>query len=228
MIENNILKRKRAMLIRSLRPFRAFAVAVAAFVTLAAGGIAQAACYEPQQQLPAQAIAQFTGNPADLLAKYPNGGAEMISLIRDLAASDPATLPLILSLVGNADPAQVDGIGTGLGQSALVCVRTDQAYATEIQLAVTGINSPALTLAFAAVLGDKPIGAVGGGGGGGGSGGQISPISGIGTLGGNSSIENLQGTSKTNTGFNFFTSSFSISSPGTSTTTTTKSVSPTK
>jgi hypothetical protein len=219
------------MLIRSLRrPFQA--VAVAAFVTLAAGGIAQAACYGPQQQLSAQAIAQFTGNPADLLAKYPNGGAEMISLIRDLAASDPATLPLVLSLVGNANPAQVDGIGTGLGQSALVCVRTDQAYATEIQQAVMGINNPALTLAFAAVLGDKPIGALaGGGGGGGGFGGQINPISGIGTLGGNSGIENLQGTSKTNTGFNFFTSSFSISSPGTTTTTTSttpKSVSPTK
>ena len=37
---------------------------------------------------------------------------------------------------GGANPAQSSGIGTGLGQAALMAVKTDQAYANEIQQAI--------------------------------------------------------------------------------------------
>jgi hypothetical protein len=118
------------------RPAGALALAIAAFILLAGGSSARAACYGPQQQLPAPTIAQFTANPAQLLTQYPNGGPEMISTIRDLVASDPTTLPLILSLLPNASTGGLNAIGTGLGQAALICVHTDQAFATEIQQAL--------------------------------------------------------------------------------------------
>jgi hypothetical protein len=151
------------------RPVFSMRLAVAG--VLAAGEGGYAACFDQQQVLPAQSIADFKANVAGLLQRYPNGGAELISRIRDLAASDSATLPLILGLISNVNGDQLNAIGTGLGQAALVCIRTDQAYSTEIQQAVAATNNSPLTLAFTAVLGDRPIGGLGGGGGGGDGGG---------------------------------------------------------
>ena len=161
------------------RPIKGLVFASA--IILATGGMAHAACYGPQQQLPAATVAQFTGDPAALLTRFPIGGAQMISMVRDLVASDPTTLPLILDLITNANGDQINAIGTGLGQSALICVRTDQAFANEIQQMVAAIDNQALKLAFAAVFGDQGIGAVTGGGGlgVGGGGGQTSTTSGI-------------------------------------------------
>jgi hypothetical protein len=81
----------------------------------------------------------------------------MISLVRDLVASDPATLPLVLDLtaIGNAD--QINAIGTGLGQAALVSVRIDQLFANEIQQMVMASNNQSLVLAFTEVLGDQQL-----------------------------------------------------------------------
>jgi hypothetical protein len=148
------------------------ALAIASSFVTIASGTAQVACYGPQ--LPVQTIADFIANPAPLLNQIPNARAEMISKIRDLVASNPATLPVILDLIGTASPAQIDAIRTGLGHGALPCARTDQAYAIEIQQAVSATKNDELTLAFAAVLGYKPIGA--GGGGGGGGGGPTNPL----------------------------------------------------
>ena len=135
------------------------ALAIASSLVFVTSGKAQVVCYGPQDQLPAQTVADFVANPAQLLQQFPNGGPDFIPKIRDYVASGPATLPLILNLAGPSNPTQIDAIGTGLGQAALVCVRTDQAYANEIQQAVAAINNDALMLAFAAVFGDKPIGA---------------------------------------------------------------------
>jgi hypothetical protein len=204
------------------------ALVIASGFVMVAGGRAQAACYGPQEQLSAQTIADFKADPTKLLDLAPNRTAELISKVRDLAASDPTTLPLILNLIATADPTQIDAIGTGLGQAALTCVRTDQAYANEIQQAVAGQSNDALTLAFAAVLGDKPIGAVGGGGGGGG--GPTDPLFGIARgSGGSSSALASFGTS--NREPNFFTlSSISGIGPGVpgNTTITITSVSPSR
>jgi hypothetical protein len=128
---------------------------LATLLVVAASGSAQAACYGPQQQLPAKTVAQFTAKPEQLLSKYPNGGAQMVSMVRDLVASDPAMLPLVLDLspIGNAD--QVNSIGAGVGQAALVCSRTDQTFTGEIQQMVAAINNQSLTLTFTAVLGDQ-------------------------------------------------------------------------
>lgn len=86
--------------------------------------------------LPPETIALFLANPPGLLTQYSDGGGGLISRIRDLAASDPSTLNAIIDLLAKANPSQTNAIGTGLGQAALVVVKTDQAYAATIQAAL--------------------------------------------------------------------------------------------
>ena len=189
---------------------------------------AQVTCYGPSDRLPQQDVTDFTNNPGQLLQRFPDGGPDLISHVRDLAATSGATLQPLLDLVANANPHQVDAIGTGLAQAALVCVRYDQQFATEIQQAVAALGNQALELAFAAVLGDKPIGAVGGGGGGGGGGGPTNSLFGsTGLAGGTSGGFPSFGTINHPT--NFFTLSGPTgSSPTFPTSTPSTSVSPTR
>ena len=79
---------------------------------------------------------QFIPHPDLLLAKFPNGGGEMIAQVRELTLANHANLPYLLEVLANATPAQGTAIGTGLGQAALASVKTDQAYATAIQQAI--------------------------------------------------------------------------------------------
>lgn len=206
-------------------------VAAAVLVMVAVAAPARAACYGPQQQLPAAALTQFKADPAQILKQFPSGGAQMISMIRDLVASDPTTLPLILDLAAKANADQINAIGTGLGDGALICVKTDQAFATEIQQMVAALGNETLAQAFTGVLGDQGIASVGGGGGGGAGGGGeegTGSSSGGGFLGGTSNFFLTTGT--TNNGSNYFTSNYATgATPGTTTTTTTTtSVSPSK
>jgi hypothetical protein len=147
------------------------ASALALLFTLGIGGAAQAACYGSGQELSAQVVSQFVNDPGRLLNQFPDGGPQMIPLIRDLVASDPGSLPLILSLNAKANADQIQAIGTGLGQAALVCSRTAQPFASEIlRMTMTADNQP-LSQAFSAVMGDLflsspgPDGGAGGGGG---------------------------------------------------------------
>lgn len=95
-----------------------------------------AAVYSSQQALPPQVIKDFLADPSALLKQYPEGGAQMISRVKDLAASDPATLNAIVGLLATANSSQATAIGTALGQVALIAVKTDQAYANQIQEAI--------------------------------------------------------------------------------------------
>src|SRR5262245_3724351 len=72
-------------------------VASVGFLTLS--GPAWSAAYAPGQQLSAQTISEFTANPSQILNQFSSGGGQMISRLRDLLASDPATLAPILSLL---------------------------------------------------------------------------------------------------------------------------------
>ena len=95
-----------------------------------------AALYPPPAQLPSSAIHEFLDNPSTLLTQYPEGGGGLVAVVRDLAASDPSTLNAIIGLLATANPNQTTAIGTGLGQTALLAVKTDQAYANAIQAAL--------------------------------------------------------------------------------------------
>lgn len=142
--------------------------------SLASVSPAIAAVYSHDRALSPQAIQQFLANPAALLAQYPNGGAQLISAVRDLAASDPATLQPLLNLLKTANNDQATAIGTGLGQVAVMAVRNDPAYATQIQEGVVAAQNNSSLVAFSAAIGGsiQLAAATGGGGGGGGGGGE--------------------------------------------------------
>lgn len=164
------------MIIPSARKFIAICI-VSAATTVASQG-AYAACYAPDQQLPSNTVSDFLGNPASLLSNPANaqGGNGLISMVRDLVASNPSALGAIIGLLGQANVAQQQAIGTGLGQAANLCQRPDPNFAADISQALaqssTDPNTPAKTT-YAAAIG-KPIGSVANGGAGGGvSGGSV-------------------------------------------------------
>ena len=132
------------------------ALALAAPLVIAVGGFAQAACYSSRQQLPNQTLAQFMANPGQLQSRYPTGGAGMISMVRDLVASDPTMLARMLDLSASSNADQINAIGAGLGQAALVCSRGDPAFANEIQQMVAAVNVQPLSSTFTAVVGNSP------------------------------------------------------------------------
>lgn len=168
-----------------------FVVRMAGALALAAmASTAHAAVFTPQQQLQASTIDAFKSNPSQLLQQFPQGGAALISRVRDLAASDPTTLPLLIDLLKSADPkTQIPAIAAGLAQVARLASKTDQAYATEIQNAIGASGNQVAIAAYQAATGDVAIAATGGGGGagGGGTGGGGPTGSGGFVFGGNNS-----------------------------------------
>lgn len=178
---------------------RAAAGAVVAglmFTTLAATG-AQAATVD-----------EFLANPAQVMAQYPNGGAELISLIRDVATSHPEALATITGLLSSGTADQQGAVGSGLGQAYKIVLNTDQAYAAQIAAAVGGSNSDSAKTAYSGATGNVSIASTGGGaaGGGGGSGGTAGGSgSGTPTGGSNSGSSGTTGQGSTQTSGNTFT-----------------------
>jgi hypothetical protein len=125
-------------------------------------------------QLTPQQVSQFLANPSAFLAEHPNGGARLVSRIRDLLLSDPSTLSAIIALLANANDAQQAAIGSGLGQAAQALASTNPTLANQIQTALAGSGSKLAIASYSATTGNVQIGAAGGGGGGTGGGGPIS------------------------------------------------------
>lgn len=149
----------------------ALRMAAAAALAATISSAASAAVYPPQRQLPPQVISEFKATPGTLLTQFP-AGAQLISRVRDLGASDPTTLPALIALL--KAPAttkdQIRAITAGLAQVARMAAATDQAYANEIQAAIAGTGNADVIAAYQAATGDVAIAAAGGGAGGGGSG----------------------------------------------------------
>ncbi|MDB5653464.1 MAG: hypothetical protein JWQ94_1077 [Tardiphaga sp.] len=150
-----------------------FVTAVALSTAVTAAG---AAVYSPQQQLPASVVDGFKSAPSDLLQQYPSGGAQMISRVRDLAASDPTTLPALINLLkAPLSPAQQSAIVSGLAQVARMALTADRPYYDAIQAAMADLekngNKPASDQ-YASLTGNVGTGAGGAGGGGAGGGGS--------------------------------------------------------
>lgn len=187
------------------------AAAIASFF-LAPLSAAAAPVIPPNLALSAQAIQQFLANPSALLTQYPDGGPQMIDEVYKLAGTDPATLQALLALLKSANPKQASAIGTGLGKVAVDAVKTNQAYATQIQQAVVAAQSTSALVAFdAAIGGNIQLTAATGGGGAGGAGEE--GTAGGGTFGGFFAGSPLSLTTATaNTADSFGTPSFSPSS----------------
>jgi hypothetical protein len=175
---------------------------------VASGNVVRAACYAPNQQVAQPVIDKFLLDPAQILLDNPNGGAGLISSIRNLAASNPNTLPAIIALLSNANNEQKVAIGTALGQAAQACLRPDPTYAAQVQRQLGASTDQPAILAFAAVTGDRPIGGVGGGGGGGagasggGVGGQTSSLGGSNS--GTAGLQNFSADRTSNMQTNYF------------------------
>jgi len=184
---------------------------VAIGMSVSAGGLApaMAACYAPDQQLPAQTVGDFLGNPAQVLqdAKNAEGGQDMITLVRDLVASNPTTLPAVIGLLDKANAAQQGAIGSALGQAANLCLKPDQAFAGDIVGQLAASSSDSAKNAYAAVTGTYPLRSVAGGGGvsGGASGGTTGSLST--PAGGNSTFTAFSANSVPGSAGNLFTGS---------------------
>lgn len=206
--------------------------AAAAIALIAMMTASNAAVYGPKQQLPAATIDAFKANPSQLLQDFPQGGAELISRVRDLGASDPTTLPLLIGLLQTANPQnQVPAIATGLAQLARLASKGDQAFATEIQTAIAQSGNQIAIAAYQASIGDVLIAALGGGATGGGAGagtGGGGQTSASGTVfGGNTGPAAIFGGANVPNTFTLGTTSTAPAALTTTTTTTiTNSVSP--
>src|SRR6185503_13383745 len=155
-------------LLRRLRnPFRAAIVAATfAFVS-------------PVAAQNVDTVDQLLANPAQVLQQYPSGGPQMISLIRDVAVAHPEALQTIIAQLNTTNGDQQYAIGSGLAQASNIVIKTNQAYATQIQNAVVGSNSENAKVAFAAITGNTTIASVGAG-----LSGAVGPTGPAGTLAG--------------------------------------------
>jgi len=137
--------------------------------------------------LTAQQITQFKADPAAALARFPNGGPELVSFIRDLVLTDGATLNSIMALIPTTTGDQQTAIGTGLGQAAQALVRTNPALGNQIHMLLVACGSGVCAnavLAYGAVIGNTVVGTgAAGGGGGAGSGPTVNgpPAGGVNT-----------------------------------------------
>src|ERR1700733_11059850 len=107
------------MLLSKLR-FGALLGATLLFSGVGMAFVAGAAVYSPLHTLPPQIIKDFLADPPALLKQNPDGGPQMISRVKDLTASDPATLNAVVLLLSAANSNQATAIGTALAQVALL------------------------------------------------------------------------------------------------------------
>ena len=117
----------------------------------------------------ADAIVKLLANPGSIFSGAdgkPLTVPGLVSNVRDLTIADKAALQPIIGALKLAATEEKSAIGTGLGQAALAVIKTDPAYAAEIQEALAATTDQGAILAFAAVTGNVPTGAVGGGAGG--------------------------------------------------------------
>lgn len=160
-----------------MRNVRSSIVAAAslAFASAALTGAMLPVAAMAQQQTIAQ---RFLANPGQVLQQNPDGGTAMVSLLREVAISDPGSLNAILGLIPNANKAQKTAIGNALGQAAKVVVKTNQAYANQILTAIAETKDQDVFLAYSGGANDQGTAATGGGGAGAGgaAGGQTNSL----------------------------------------------------
>jgi len=142
-------------------------VAAALLLAVGEGAFAQdsGGCLLHPAKLPDTAVKGFQDRPADVLANHPGGGPLMSGAVRRLAGSEISTVPALVSLAREANPAQIVAIGAGLAAAAAVCKRLRPDLERRIREEVEKAAIPALSAAFAAGLSQDDIAAVGGTGG---------------------------------------------------------------
>ena len=121
--------------------------------SVALSSVANATCYPASAKLPDTEIQAFLKNPNGLLSAYENGGGLLVSVVRDLVASDNSALSLVVGLLASANPRQREAIGSGLGLAAQICLVPEQAYAGQIQASLVETADTVALTAFVASVG---------------------------------------------------------------------------
>lgn len=134
-------------------------LAAAGYVLAQLGGSPAVAALTQQQ------VNQFLNNPSAILTANSQGGVKLTTAIRDLMLADPTALQTVIGLLANANAAQQEAIGMGLGQAAQVLATTNPTAAAAIQTAVAASELKLVVEAYQTEVGTLPIGAAGGGGG---------------------------------------------------------------
>jgi hypothetical protein len=156
----------------------------------------------------AATVDEFLANPTAVMAQYPNGGADFISLVRDVATSHPEALATITALLSSGSPDQQAAIGSGLGQAYTAMLTANPTYAASIQAAIGASSSSDAQTAYAGATGNVSTASTSGPGAGGGGGGSGGPTGGSGSGGSGppggsnsgSGSTNGSGSSQTNSG----------------------------
>ena len=172
---------------RSFDPTRALLSVLSASFLLAQIGAANAVGSGASGPSRADELAKFHADPKTLFLNdqgRPASNPELISNVRELVITDKTSLAPVIEDLKLASADEKSAIGTGLGQAAQAVLRTDPAYAAQIQEALAATTDQIAILAFAAVTGNVPIGATGGGGAGGAGGGAGGGSIGSGAAGG--------------------------------------------
>ena len=152
---------------RSFDPTRAILSVLSAGFLLAQIGAANAVGSGASGPSRTDELAKFHADPKTLFLNdqgRPASNPELISNVRELVITDKTSLAPVIEDLKLASAEEKSAIGTGLGQAAQAVLRTDPAYAAEIQEALAATTDQIAILAFAAVTGNVPIGATGGGG----------------------------------------------------------------
>lgn len=122
--------------------------------------LAWSACVVPAAAMKADDISRYTAAPDLLFGAADEGGGAAASRIRNLVASDPASLAPLDKMIKTAAGDQAMAVGLGLGSAAQICVRQDPAAAAAIQKAVLEANNTDVAKAFATIVGDRAVEAV--------------------------------------------------------------------
>jgi hypothetical protein len=133
-------------------------------LSLGLSAAAAAACLPPASALPPARVQSFLSNPSALLASNPNGGGDLINMVRQLVASDNTTLQPVIQLLSAANVQQRTAIGTGLASAAQICLPSDQAYSGQIQTALAASGDRVAITAFVSAGGQEPATAATGAG----------------------------------------------------------------
>jgi hypothetical protein len=125
------------------------ALALPALVLAQSGGVS---CFLPPAKLPDKVVAQFSADPASLLAAHPTGGPTLMAAARRLAGSDVRTVDALIEIAKNAAPEMKADIAAGLANTAASCVWTRPDIAQLIQEKIAAAGDAPLSTAFLHVL----------------------------------------------------------------------------
>lgn len=123
------------------------AVLVSALLFLLSTMQSQASCNIPGLRVSIAASEWLLRRPTQLLERYPNGEAGLVSESLAFATSD-LTLKPVVSISARANTQQRRAIGEGLGRAAFLCQRYDSATTRKIRELVENFGDMELKSSF--------------------------------------------------------------------------------